>query len=109
MKKYSVIYSDEAIADLDDIYCYIAFHLKERKTAWDLTSRIRKSIRDLSTQAEMCEGVDWEPWHSMGVRKMPVENYLVYYLPDNAAHKVQIVRIFYGGRDVEHIINAEED
>ncbi len=106
MKKYSVIYSDEAIADLDDIYCYIAFHLLERKTAWDLTSRIRKGIRDLSTQAEMCEGVDWEPWHSMGVRRMPIENFVVYYLPDKEAHEVNIIRIFYGGRDVERIISG---
>lgn len=109
MKKYFVIYSDEAIADLDDIYCYIAFHLLERKTAWDLTARIRKNIRDLAVQAEMCEGVDWEPWHSMGVRKMPVENYIVYYLPDKNTREVKIICIFYGGRDVELIINTENE
>ena len=107
MKKYYVIYSDDAIADLDEIYCYIAFHLKERRTAWNLTSKIRRYIRDLATQAEMCERVDWEPWFSMGVRRMPVGNFLVFYLPDNTSHEVKILRIFYGGRDVEHIIGEE--
>lgn len=109
MNTFSVIYSDEAIEDLDDIYCYIAFHLMERKTAWDLTSRIRNHIRGLAEYPEMCEGVDWEPWQSMGVRKMPVENYIVYYLPDMKAQEVKILRIFYGGRDVEHIVNTENE
>lgn len=109
MKQYSVIYSDEAIADLDEIYCYIAFHLLEKKTARDLTARIRKNIRELAIQAKMCEPVDWEPWHSMGVRKMPVENYLVYYLPDEKTRIVKVIRIFYGGRDVEHIIGEDRN
>ena len=30
----------------------------------------------------------------------PVDNYLVFYLPDEAEHTVYIVRIMYSGRDV---------
>jgi plasmid stabilization system protein ParE len=33
-----------------------------------------------------------------------VGNYVVYYLIEDQAHTVSIVRIFYGGRDVENII-----
>lgn len=109
MKKFSILYSDESVADLESIYCYIAFHLMERKTAWELTVRIRKDIRGLARHPEMCERVDWEPWYSMGVRKMPVKNFIVYYLPDKDAQTVKIVRIFYGGRDVEHIIGEEKE
>jgi toxin ParE1/3/4 len=53
--------------------------------------------------------VDWEPWASMGMRKMPVNNYVVVYLIDDPKHAVNIVRIFYGGRDVESIVHSETE
>jgi toxin ParE1/3/4 len=43
----------------------------------------------------------------MGMRKMSVDNYVVYYLIDDQKHAVQIARIFYGGRDVEGMIRGE--
>ncbi len=43
----------------------------------------------------------------MGVRKMPVDRYVVYYMVDRAASLVSVVRVFYGGRDVESIIKGE--
>lgn len=42
----------------------------------------------------------------MGMRFLPVDDFIVYYLVDNNDGKVNIVRIFYGGRDVEHIIQT---
>ena len=40
----------------------------------------------------------------MGMRFLPVDNYTVYYLVDDAEMSVEIVRIFYIGRDIEHLI-----
>ncbi len=44
---------------------------------------------------------DDEPWHSQGVRFFPVNNYLVFYLPDETKTTVHIVRIIYGVRDIK--------
>lgn len=41
-----------------------------------------------------------EPWHSQGIRVFPVDNYLIFYLPEKSHNTVNIVRIMYGGRDV---------
>ena len=49
--------------------------------------------------------VDWEPWHSMEMRIFPINNYDIYYLVNSEQAIVQIVRIFYSGRDVQNIIN----
>jgi plasmid stabilization system protein ParE len=49
--------------------------------------------------------VDWEPWASMGMRRLPVDRYVVYYLVDQAAQLVSVVRIVYGGRDIEAILD----
>ena len=103
---YRVEYSPEAFADLKAVYTYIAFHLKERYTAEKQIGRIRREIRSLQELPERCAPVDWEPWASMGMRRMPVDRYVVYYLVDRAARCVSIIRIFYGGRDIESIVNS---
>ena len=40
------------------------------------------------------------------MRRMPVDNYVIYYLADRETHTVTVVRIFYGGRNVEKVIKG---
>jgi toxin ParE1/3/4 len=42
-----------------------------------------------------------EPWHSRGLRIMPVDNYCVLYIPNIEKAVVTIIRVMYGGRDIE--------
>ncbi len=51
---------------------------------------------------------DREPWRSRGLRILPVDNYVVLYLPDEKAHVVTIIRIMYGGRDINSQLNAND-
>ena len=44
---------------------------------------------------------DKEPWRSRGLRRMAVDNYCVFYIPDNDARTVEIIRVMYGGRDID--------
>ena len=103
---YKIIYSPKSLDDLRTIYSYIAFEILAPKNAIDQVNRIRKAIRSLDLFPEGHTTVDWEPWASMGMRFLPVDNFTVYYLVDNDEGKVSIVRIFYSGRDVEHIIQT---
>lgn len=101
---YAVRYSPAARDDLKSIYSYIAFNLKEKQTAKNQTDRIRSAVRSLAQFPNRHEKVDWEPWASMGMRKMPVDRYIVFYLVDEESHAATVTRIFYGGRDIEGII-----
>lgn len=101
---YAVWYSPVSKQDLKSIYTYIAYDLRAKDTAKGLVNRIRTGIRSLSDLPERYALVDWEPWHGMGMRKMPVDNYLVYYLVHHETREVEIVRIFYGGRDIAGIV-----
>ena len=105
MEKYTVIYSPEAMDDLRSIYSYVAFKLKEPDIAKNLVDKIRNEIRKLDEQPERYAPVEWEPWKSLGMRKLPIGNYVVLYLTDNGKNAVSITRIFYGGRNIEHIIS----
>lgn len=107
--KYSVIYSPAARDDLFAIRRYIADKLKAPTTATKLAKRIRDSIKELDTSPERYVRVEWEPWQSMNMRHYPVGNYEIFYVVDNENAVVTIVRIFYGGRDIENIISNEAD
>lgn len=106
---YTVWYSPVSKQDLKAIYTYIAYDLREKATAKGQTNRIRKGIRSLSDLPERYALVEWEPWHGMGMRKMPVDNYLIYYLVHHETKCVEIVRIVYGGRDIAGMVQAESD
>lgn len=100
---YSVVYSPEALNDLKDIYAYIAQELLAPDTALNQVNRIRKEIRSLDFMPSRYALVDWEPWKSMGMRKVPVDNFVVFYTVDSNSMTVVIIRIVYGGRDIESI------
>ena len=51
------------------------------------------------------EAMEREPWKSMGMRKLPVDNYIVFYIVDHDKKVVTVVRIVYGGRDIEEELN----
>ncbi len=109
MRKYAVAYSPAARDDLKGIYSYIALQLKEPTTARNIVNRIRKQIRDLNTAPEKFASVEWEPWASMGMRRFSVGIFVVYYLVNSEKALVTVNRIFYGGRNIEGIIQTDEE
>lgn len=40
-------------------------------------------------------------WHQRNMRIMPVDNYLVFYVPNQENSTVTIMRIMYGGRYID--------
>lgn len=107
--KYQISYTPEAYSDLADIYSYIAFALQEKRIAASQIKRIQKEISSLRTFPERYSAVDWEPWASIGMRRLPVDHYIVYYQVSKVDKAVTVIRIFYGGRDVEHVISEERE
>lgn len=106
---YSVVYSPKAKDDLKEIYSYIAFTLLVPDIAEDQVGRIRKEIRSLDFMPSRNPVVDWEPWKSMGMHKVPVDNFVVFYTVDQNRLVVMIIRIVYGGRDIMNIAADSEN
>ena len=109
MDVYSVLYSPAAKDDLFGVYSYIATELLEPEIAAKQTDRIRKAIRNLEHLPPRHAHVNWEPWLSMGMRKLVVDNYMVFYLVREESLEVRIVRIVFSGRDLKTILNASTD
>ena len=105
-ENYKVGYSEDALDDLREINAYIAHELLVQETAADQVGRIRKEVRSLDFMPARYALVEWEPWHSMRMHQFPVDNFIVYYLIDDEEMSVTVARVFYGGRDIEGIINS---
>lgn len=101
MSEWKVYYTDKAENDLGDVYEYIAYTLLAPETAKGQANRIMDAADELDHMPYRFPLYDDEPWHSRGLRKMPVDNYIVYYLPIEAHKLVAIVRVIYGGSDTK--------
>lgn len=94
-----MIYSDEARKDLRTIYEYIANNLEVPEIATGQIRRIMSMIRYLDNMPYRYPVYQEEPWYSQGIRVVPVDNYLIFYLPEEKYHAINILRIMYSGRD----------
>lgn len=92
----------KTLSDLHDIYDYIAFNLLASDVARNTTDRILEAVRTLQTMPERNPLYKEEPWHSQGVRFIPVKNYIVFYTVNTDTDTVSIARIMYGARDLSH-------
>lgn len=98
---YSVNITNQAEEDLRAIYEYIAFQLKSFENANGQLERLEKNILSLKEMPQRFKIFEKEPWKSQGLRTMPVDNYIVFYIPDDSKQTVTIIRVMYGGRNVE--------
>jgi len=102
-KIYTLEYSEQAIKDLD-IFNYICFSLRAPTAAENQLLRIKNVISSLSRFPMKHPLVEWEPWASMKIYKVPIDNYVIFYSVDDNHNIVSIVRIFYSCRNIEAII-----
>lgn len=102
---YEVEVSQQADSDLREIFEYIAFELQSPKNASGQLDRLEKQILSLNTMPERYRRYEKEPWKSRGLRVLPVDNYVVLYIPDCDKKVVTILRVMYTRRDIDHQLN----
>ena len=107
--KYAVKFTTQAKSDLKSIYEYIAFSLLSPENAKGQLGRLEKRIMGLDSMPFRFKAYESEPWKSRGLRIMPVDNYGVLYFPDKENETVTILRVMYGGRNIEEQLNEHTD
>ena len=81
MVKYTVKISDKAQADMEQIYSYIAKELMSPRNALGQYKRIADAISRLDIMPERFQTLDFGNMN--GLRRMPVDKYLVFYVIEN--------------------------
>ena len=104
MKQYEVKITEPAQRQLQEIIRYIAGDLQEKRTALWMLDTLEKEILSLSTLPNRVALTEEEPWHSAGIRKLPVKNYLVYFWVNEDQKQVQITAVVFGRRDQRNVL-----
>lgn len=104
MEEFEVIIEEPAEKDLLSILAYINNILKEPAVARRILGSIREQVLSLNQMPERCPVVKDEPYSSMGIRKLLVENYIVFYFVDHESRSVHVIRILYNRRNWRDLI-----
>ena len=81
-------------------FLYIAVDLNAPENAERQINRLWDAILSLDELPERYRRYETEPWHSLGMRVLPIDNFVVLYIPDLEEKIVRIVTVMYGGRDI---------
>ena len=104
MSKYNIEITEPAESDLYQIGSYIAKELQEPDLAQKLVSKIGDAI--LSLDEMLCRNglVKDERLSHQGIRKLLIDNYVIFYIVREENKMVTILRILYGRRDWMNIL-----
>lgn len=92
MNKYKIIIADSFDEELDEIYFYILYFLKEPNIAKRIYNKIINRVLLLE---QFPEGYPKLHYNIPNLRKLFVNNYIIIYRIDNQIKQVQIVHIFH--------------
>lgn len=104
MDGYKIEISRQAYGDIRETYRYIARELKEPSIAQKLTDTIFEAIQTLAQLPERYAVVSDERLALEHYRKLPVENYLVFYVIFEQTKTVYISRVLYARREWQSIL-----
>ena len=104
MNKYKIQFSKDARKDLIDTYSYIKYNLHESAIAKKMIERIREEINKLKDNPTIYAVIKDEIIKKREIRKIKVNNYIIFYRVEEKNKIVEIVRIMYGRRNWTKIL-----
>ena len=104
--KYSYKFTPEAQSDLDDVLFYIEQELSNSRAAEGLATELFEKIDRVREFPLSGRAVDNEFIIDQTLRKFVAGKYIVFYKPDKEAKNIIIVRIVYGGRNMDEILKT---
>jgi plasmid stabilization system protein ParE len=103
--EYSYRFTEKAIADLESIIGYMAMELSNPVAAKGFIDKLQGNIDIICAFPKSGARVTNEFLPDMDIRKIVVDSYLLYYTMDEGENTIFILRIIYGRRDVNEILN----
>lgn len=104
MSRYSVLITEKAISDMMDITRYISNDLLEPSSADRFLEKFQVTIAGLSTMPKRHELVNDDWLAQRHIRKIFVDNYIIFYTVDDSEFIVYVIRVLYGKRDWINLI-----
>ena len=105
MKQYRVEITNQALADMEQLYNHIAYVLLAPENAMGQYNRIAEKILGLDIFPERSRIMDSEPERSMKLRRMLVDNYSVFYVVKE--DRVIVIDVLYSASDIEKRLSGK--
>ena len=96
-------FSKRAAEELKEILGYIEEDLCNKSAAADLGRKIFENIDTIRTFPESGFALNNELVSDKAVRRVAIDNYVLYYRANEANKTIEIVRIIYGKMNLEEI------
>ena len=107
--KYSYKFTEKAEKDLDEILKYIKEDLFNPTAATAFFDKIFEGIDNIRNFPLSGMLVENDFLLNKDIRRIMINNYIMYYLADEKQQEITIVRIVYGKRNLEDIYRAITD
>lgn len=104
MNTYDIQITEPAENDLHSIAAYISKELLEPKTARKVITRIAESINSLEVMPLRNALATDKRLAYKGIRKIMIDNYIIFYIVTEESKTVTIIRILYSRRDWLNLI-----
>lgn len=101
---YNVYNTDQFEEDLNTSLDYIEFSLRNPRAADNLFDEVTRSIASLMHLPKRCAIVDDMLLAAREVRSVAVKSYLIFYVVDEEAHTVHLIRFLHGRSDWHSIL-----
>lgn len=102
--EYSYRFTEKAVRDFDEILHYISVDLANPIAAQNLGKKVFEKIDVVRAFPDSGTPIDNEYLLDKAVRKLLVDNYIIYYKAYSTEKIISIVRIVYGKRNLDEIL-----
>lgn len=102
--KYALNIYPQAVRDMEGIFEYIAVTLCNPTAAAKQVRDFEKALNIVCSQPECCSYIQNEYVKDKTLRKLIVNNYILFYRADKKKEEIQVVRVLYGMMDYEKLL-----
>ena len=101
---YRIIVTGPAANDLNKAVLYIANELNNKDAALNLIEETEKTVHSLSEMPGRYPLVQDTTLAELGIRMVPIKNYLVFYVIREETKSITILRFLYARRNWKNIL-----
>ena len=81
-KTYTIKITSQAEEQIQEIIYYITHELKAPAAALHLLNTFENSFTSLAYLPHRVALINEEPWHTKGIHRLPIKNFLIYFWID---------------------------
>ena len=104
--RYTVEITNEALADMEQLYNHIAYVLQAPENAIAQYNRIADAILTLDTLAESIHIMESVPERNKEMRRLLVDNYSVFYVIQG--EKIIVTDVLYSASNIENRLKGSQ-